>query len=77
MTRFDSYIITKVTEGEDKPVNDSAISVYIPKPNDSLWEISKELGVTEEEILKINKDLTFPLSGEERIVVYREVDIKE
>lgn len=77
MTRFDSYIITKVTEGEDKPVNDSAISVYIPKPNDSLWEISKELGVTEEEILKINKDLTFPLSGEERIVVYREIDIKE
>ncbi len=77
LARFDTYIITKITEGEEKPVNDSAISVYIPKPNDSLWDISKELGVSEEEILKINKDLTFPLSGEERIVVYREILIKE
>ena len=77
LASFDVFVITKVTEGEDKPVNDSAISVYIPKPNDSLWDISKELGVSEEEILKINKDLTFPLSGEERIVIYREMLIKE
>ena len=76
LASFDTYIITKVTEGDEKPVNDSAISVYIPKPNDTLWDISKELGVSEEEILKINKDLTFPLSGEERIVVYREMLIK-
>ena len=74
---FDVNIITKVTEGEEKPVNDSAISAYIPKPNDSLWDIAKELGVSEEEILKTNKDLTFPLSGDERIVVYREMIIKE
>ncbi len=74
---INTHVVTKITEGEEKPVNDSAISVYIPKPNDSLWDISKELGVSEEEILKINKNLTFPLSGEERIVVYREMLNKE
>ena len=76
-TEFDFDVIKKVSEGEVKTINDSAISVYIPKPNDSLWEISKELGVTEDEILKINGDLTFPLSGEERIVIYREIETKD
>ncbi len=76
-TEFDFDVIKKVSEGEVKTINDSAISVYIPKPNDSLWEISKELGVSEDEILKINGDLTFPLSGEERIVIYREIETKD
>lgn len=74
---FDLKVISAVEEGAEKQVNDSAISVYIPKRGDSLWEVSKVLGVSEDEILTINKDLTFPLSGDERIVVYREVDIQK
>ena len=65
-------VITEVLEGQKKKVNSSAISVYIPNKGDELWDVAKELGVLEEEILKINKDLEFPLSGNERIVVYRE-----
>ena len=64
--------ITEVLEGQKKKVNNSAISVYIPNCGDELWDVAKELGVLEEDILKINKDLEFPLTGNERIVVYRE-----
>lgn len=65
--------ISNIEEGEDKIVNNSAISVCIPSANDTLWELSKALGVSEEEILKLNPELTFPLTGEERVVVYREI----
>ncbi len=66
-------MLSGVIEGEDKVVNNSAISVCIPSADDTLWELSKALGVTEEEILKLNPELTFPLTGEERVVVYREI----
>lgn len=67
-------VVSGVIEGEDKVVNNSAISVYIPNAGDTLWEISKELGVSSDVILKTNSDLTFPLNGEERIVIYREIE---
>lgn len=65
-------VITEVSEGQKKKVNDSAISVYIPNAGDELWDVAKELGVSKEDILKTNSDLEFPLNGNERIVVYRE-----
>ncbi|MBO6262987.1 MAG: hypothetical protein J6N93_01770, partial [Clostridia bacterium] len=58
-------------EGEARPVNDSAISVYVPSVGDGLWEVSKNLGVDGDEIMKYNKDITFPLTGNERILIYR------
>lgn len=73
-TKFNKCsFISKIEEGEDKIVNESAISVCIPKPENTLWDIAKALGVSEEEILKTNSDLTFPLTGDERIVIYREI----
>jgi hypothetical protein len=47
--------------------------VFIPTAGDLLWDVAKSLGVSEEEVLKTNPDLQFPLSGEERIVIYREI----
>ncbi len=67
-----TYIIN-MCEGDEKIENTSAISVCIPRKSDSLWELSKALGVSEEEILSTNPDLSFPLTGEERVVVYREI----
>jgi len=58
-------------EGEAKQKSSAAISVYIPKDGDTLWDISKELGETSEVIMLYNKDLRFPLTGEERILIYR------
>lgn len=67
-----TYIIN-MCEGAEKPINNSAISVCIPRKSDTLWELSKALGVSEEEIMSTNPDLSFPLTGEERVVVYREI----
>lgn len=68
-----TQFIQKALEGDEKVVNTSAISVCIPNKGDSLWELSKSLGVSENDILKTNPELEFPLTGEERVVVYREL----
>ena len=56
----------------ERRTSGSAISVFIPKAGDGLWEISKELGASGEEITSTNPDLSFPLTGEERIIIYRQ-----
>lgn len=58
-------------EGEAVPVNDSAISVYIPEAGDGLWELSKKLMQSPQTIADCNPDLNYPLTGKERILVYR------
>ncbi|MBQ3234613.1 MAG: hypothetical protein IJA97_00465 [Clostridia bacterium] len=65
--------VVKVECGEERVKSNSAISVFIPNKNDTLWDVAKTLGIKEEEILKTNGDLAFPLTGEERIVIYREI----
>ena len=61
-----------VTASGERTLSDSAISVVIPKAGDDLWEVSKRLGINEDEILKLNPDLEFPLGGDERIIIYRQ-----
>ena len=52
--------------------SDSAISVFIPLEGEELWSLAKRLGVSPEGLMQTNSDLQFPLSGEERIVIYRQ-----
>lgn len=63
--------LTGAEEGEKKVVNNSAISVYIPAAGDGLWETAKKLNCSTESIQKNNPELTFPLSGKERILIFR------
>ncbi len=65
--------ITDVTEGELRPVNQSAISVYIPTAGEDLWTVSKRLNACPDAIMQYNPDLTFPLTGGERIIIYRQI----
>ncbi len=55
--------------GERKKKN-CALSVYIATEGEELWSLAKRLGVCPETLVETNKDLCFPLSGEERIVVF-------
>ncbi len=64
-------LITSVAEGEAQAVNDSAITVYVPAAGDGLWEAAKKLLKTPQEVAECNPDLKFPLTGKERIIVYR------
>jgi hypothetical protein len=59
------------SEGEKKQCA-SAISVFIPMEGEDLWSLSKRLNVCPETLVATNKDLQFPLTGKERIVIYRQ-----
>ena len=59
--------------GEEKPVCNSAVSVFMTKEGESLWEVAKRLSKTPKELQESNPDLSFPVSAGQRIFVYRQV----
>ena len=65
-------IITEANLGELKTPPKYPLSVYIGKANEEEWDLAKRLNVTPTELIETNKELCFPLTGEERIVVYRQ-----
>ena len=58
-------------KAEKLKANDCAISVYVPAAGDDLWSTAKSLRQSPEEIKTTNPDLAFPLTGKERILVFR------
>ncbi len=63
--------IKEIKSVGEKQENTHAISVYIPLENEELWSLAKRLNVCPTSLVETNPDLTFPLTGKERIVVYR------
>ncbi len=63
--------VCEITEAEKLKANDCAISVYIPAAGDDLWSTAKSLRQSPDMIKETNPDLSFPLTGSERIVVFR------
>lgn len=66
-----NFIKSVKTTGEKTPC-ESAISVYIPMEGEELWSLSKRLNVSPETLIATNGELHFPLTGKERIVIYRQ-----
>lgn len=64
-------IITELTQGEMRELPSSAISIHIAKSGETLWDVAKALGSTPELVMLQNPDITLPLSGGERVIVYR------
>lgn len=65
-------IIKEIKITGEKTANVHAVSVYLALSGEDLWGLSKRLGVHPQTVLESNPELQFPLSGEERIVVYRQ-----
>ena len=63
--------ISKVESVGEKACETSGISVYIAREGEDLWSLSKRLNVCPDDLAESNKDLRFPLTGDERIVVFR------
>ncbi len=68
-------LLTDVKKGEKDCLNDCAVSVYIPAEGDTLWDVAKRLRTSEERIMQLNPELIFPLTGEERIIIYRQKNL--
>ena len=63
--------VTGMEEGDAIEANDCAVSVFLPSAGDGLWEVAKKLCKSPSEVSSCNAELQFPLTGKERIVVYR------
>ena len=70
VTETEAITDVRAKSARNKPT--CAISVYLPEKGDELWDICKRLGLSEDEITANNPDLVFPLTGNERIIVYRQ-----
>lgn len=73
--RVSASYVSAIDEGEPLPGCDSAISVFLPAAGDGLWEISKKLCRPPKEVEGCNPDLKYPLTGKERILVYRSKNV--
>ncbi len=67
-------LICKVAEGEEKPQNESAFSVYVAADGDGVWEVAKAMSARPDEITTQNPELVFPLKSGDRAVIYRKLE---
>ena len=65
-------VVGEVEEGEEKKPASAALSVYIPIEGEELWDVAKRLNSCPDAISAMNPDLSYPLTGGERIVIYRQ-----
>ena len=69
--KITARLVASAEEGELLPVSDSAVSVYIPRAGDGLWELAKSLKKSPEEVAASNPDIEFPIKEGQRVIVYR------
>ncbi len=72
---FSAHLVASAEEGEQLPLEDSAVSVYIPRAGDGLWELAKSLKKSPEEVEASNPDIGFPIGEGQRVIVYRKKTI--
>ena len=65
--------INEYTVGEEKPVCDAAVSVFMTREGESLWEVAKRLSTPPDELQSANPELQFPVTAGQRIFVYRQI----
>lgn len=63
-------VISNITMGDEKPKDDCSLYIYIVKDNQTIWDIAKEMNVSEELILEQNLDVELPLRSGEKLVIY-------
>ncbi len=66
-------ITSDIEMGAEKEASDVAISLYIVRKGETLWDVAKALNADEETLLRQNKDVPLPLNGGEKIILYREL----
>jgi len=65
-------VITNVVVGEEKERDDCSLYIYIVKPNDTLWNVAKDMNVSQDSILEQNPDIELPLREGTRLIVYKQ-----
>lgn len=63
--------VTNAETGDALQISDSAVSVYVPRAGDGLWELAKSLKKPPEEVAANNPDIEFPIKEGQRVIIYR------
>lgn len=63
--------ISNVNLGEEKPHDDCSLYLYIVKPNQTIWDVSKDINVSQEAILEQNPEVELPLKSGDKLVIYK------
>lgn len=63
--------ITGVSVGDEKTRDDCSLLIYVVRPGQTLWDVAKDLGVSQDLILEQNPEVALPLTGGEKLVVYQ------
>lgn len=63
--------VSNAEEGAELIPNDCAVSVFMPAAGDGLWDVAKKLKKSPSDVAACNPELNFPLTGRERILIYR------
>ncbi len=66
-----SAIITEINLGEPKTETFCPLEIYVVRPDQTIWDIGKQLNISAEELLAQNEDISLPLVGGEKLIVYR------
>lgn len=64
-------IISSVVVGDEKPCDDCTLYIYMVKKGQTVWDIAKEMNVSEDVVLEQNEGVELPLKGGEKLVIYR------
>ncbi|MDR2267092.1 MAG: LysM peptidoglycan-binding domain-containing protein [Christensenellaceae bacterium] len=63
--------IASVKDSNPLTAGDVAISLYIAKKGETMWDVAKVLRVSIEDLMRLNPELKYPFTGGERVIVYR------
>lgn len=64
-------VVTELSFGDEKPLKDYALEIYVAKENQTLWDIAKYLNISSDSLLSQNPDVSLPIVAGEKIVAYR------
>jgi hypothetical protein len=65
--------IERIAEVGEREQNDAAISLYIVKRGETLWDVAKALQSDEGTLLDLNPNINLPLGEGEKVLLYREL----
>lgn len=69
-------VISEIEIGEEKETDDVAISLYIVKPAQGLWEVAKELNTSETVLINQNPELKLPVKAGDKVILYKEINFE-
>lgn len=63
--------LSSIAEGDPIQSPSCAFSVHVIGKNETIWDVSKAIGLSPEDVEKQNPQLKQPFVGGERVVAYR------